>query len=99
MISAQTIIIGHSLDADLKILQITHRRIIDTSIIYPHPNGLPYKHSLKFLAKEFLDKSIQDNNDQGHDSCQDSIAAMELLIKKVFYDIFLFFVFLPSDCI
>jgi len=43
------------------VLQLVHGRVIDTSALFPHPTGLPYKHSLKKLAKECLGKDIQDN--------------------------------------
>jgi DNA polymerase III epsilon subunit-like protein len=37
IIDGQTIIIGHSLENDLRVLGMSHDRVIDTSIIYPHP--------------------------------------------------------------
>lgn len=60
LIDERTIIVGHSLDTDLKVLCMVHRRVIDTAALFPHPNGLPYKHSLKRLAKEFLGRQVQD---------------------------------------
>eukprot|EP01034_Spumella_vulgaris_P031280 gene31280-38648_t len=43
--------------------------------------GLPFKHSLKNLAKEVLKKDIQDSTD-GHDSIQDAAIALELALVK-----------------
>jgi RNA exonuclease 1 len=39
-----------------------HRRVIDTSALFVHPSGLPYKHALRRLAREHLCKDIQDGN-------------------------------------
>ena len=57
-IGKDTIVCGHSVENDLFQLKIKHFRVIDTSIIYPHP--VPgYKHSLKYLATKYLHRSIQ----------------------------------------
>jgi RNA exonuclease 1 len=61
-LSKDTIIIGHSLDTDLKALRIVHQKIIDTAAIFPHPSGLPFKISLKKLMKDYLNREIQDGN-------------------------------------
>lgn len=82
MINEQTILIGHSFDSDLKVLRLIHHRVIDTAALYPHPTSLPYKHSLKKLAKEILNLDIQEGS-EGHDSVQDALAAMLLVIKKI----------------
>ena len=37
LIGCDTILCGHSLDSDLKVLKIIHEKIVDTSAIYPHP--------------------------------------------------------------
>uniref|UniRef100_A0A7S3HDU8 Exonuclease domain-containing protein n=1 Tax=Spumella elongata TaxID=89044 RepID=A0A7S3HDU8_9STRA len=81
LISDRTIIVGHSADTDLKVLQLVHSRVIDTSALFPHPTGLPYKHSLKKLAKDYLHKDIQDGK-EGHDSVQDAAIALELAFLK-----------------
>ena len=39
-ISPTTILIGHSLENDLKALRICHDLVVDTSILYPHKQGL-----------------------------------------------------------
>jgi RNA exonuclease 1 len=43
-----------------QVLQLIHHRVIDTAALYPHPSGLPYKHALRRLAKEYLRKDVQD---------------------------------------
>ncbi|XP_059050377.1 uncharacterized protein LOC131845345 [Achroia grisella] len=72
------ILVGHDLRADLEALGLTHPvdKIIDTYKIKPyssHPTP-----SLKFLAKHYLGKNIQ----QGvHDSVEDARTAMELCLR------------------
>jgi len=41
------VLVGHSIDSDLRALQIVHSRVIDTAALYPHPRGAPFKLSLK----------------------------------------------------
>ncbi len=62
------ILVGHSLDNDLKALRLCHRRCVDTSVLYPHPqNGR--KSSLRHLAKLYLKRDIQSDK-EGHCSVQ-----------------------------
>jgi RNA exonuclease 1 len=60
-ISSDTLIIGHSLESDLRALNICHSFVCDTAVLYPHYKGLPFKYSLKKLAMDVLGKNIQDN--------------------------------------
>lgn len=80
--NSKTILIGHSLESDMKALKIIHSNIIDTAILYPHKFGLPHKKALKTLASEYLMKIIQ-NDINGHDSAEDALTCMELIIHKV----------------
>lgn len=77
-----TILIGHSIENDLKALKLIHRSIIDTSIVFPHYYGLPYRRSLKSLTKSILKRDIQ-TADNGHCSFEDSRACLELMLWKV----------------
>lgn len=80
----ETLFIGHSLDSDLHALKLSHKKCIDTAILYPHPKWFPYRLKLKQLAKQYLKKSIQDNSiDIGHDSIEDAKTALELVNLKV----------------
>jgi DNA polymerase III epsilon subunit-like protein len=76
-----TILVGHSLNTDLRVLHLLHHRIIDTAALYEHANGSPYKHSLKKLAKLVLGKDIQGDV-KGHDSVQDALIALELALVR-----------------
>ena len=77
-----TILIGHSIENDLKALKLIHKTIIDTSIIFPHFYGLPYRRSLKTLTKTILKRDIQQA-ETGHCSFEDSRATLELMLWKV----------------
>ena len=81
LIAASDILIGHSLDNDLKALRICHMRCIDTSIVYPHPRGYPLRMKLKILAEKYLNMKIQLKHD-GHNSADDCQAAMKLALLK-----------------
>lgn len=81
-INSQTILIGHSLDSDFKALKLIHDTVVDTSLVFPHRRGPPYKRALKTLCNEYLSKNIQ-NNESGHDSAEDAKACMELMLWKI----------------
>ncbi|AMD21963.1 HFR108Cp [Eremothecium sinecaudum] len=83
MISSKDVLIGHSLQSDLNILKMRHPTVIDTSIIYEHKAGPPFKPALKYLAEEYLKKQIQNNDANGHDSFEDAMACMELTKMKI----------------
>ena len=95
----ETILMGHSLENDLKALKILHTNICDTTILYPHPQGLPLKNSLRFLSTKYLKRSVQGmgGHEQkqegrvtgdsahgiGHCSVEDAKAAMDLVVLKL----------------
>ena len=62
LISADTIIVGHALHNDFSTLRMVHRKVIDTALMFPHPNGSPSRSALRFLAHKFLHKSVQGYN-------------------------------------
>ncbi|KAJ2966908.1 hypothetical protein NUW58_g10558 [Xylaria curta] len=83
ILTPRSILIGHSLESDLKALQLTHPFIVDTSILFPHHRGPPLKNSLKFLAQRFLKREIQ-NRSNGHDSIEDAKACLDLVKAKTY---------------
>ncbi|GAA5924990.1 RNA exonuclease [Sporobolomyces koalae] len=93
LIDYQTILLGHSLESDLRVLKLIHTFIIDTSVIYQHPRGPPFKASLKWLAQKWLKKEIQTSTSAsvegevvtvgGHDSEEDARTCVELLNLKM----------------
>ncbi|GMF47575.1 unnamed protein product [Phytophthora fragariaefolia] len=78
-----TILVGHSLTSDLRALRLVHPTVADTAILYPHQRGFPFRTSLKYLTKTYLKKDIQMQIQAGHDSAEDAIASLELLLLKV----------------
>ena len=45
--------------------QVIHSTVVDTSVLFPHRLGLPYKRSLRNLMADYLRQIIQDNGEQG----------------------------------
>ncbi|GAA5812349.1 hypothetical protein MFLAVUS_005800 [Mucor flavus] len=93
-VTLDTILVGHGLVNDLKCLKMRHPYIIDTAVIYHHKNGPPYKPSLRDLATRYLKRTIQVRDEdkkagdvQGHDPCEDAIASLELLERKLVYGV------------
>ncbi|XP_056319736.1 RNA exonuclease 1 homolog [Danio aesculapii] len=82
MFSADSILIGHSLESDLFALKLIHSMVVDTAIVFPHRLGLPYKRALRNLMADYLKRIIQDNVG-GHDSSEDARACMELMVWKI----------------
>lgn len=82
LIDADDILIGHALENDLRSLRIVHKRIVDTAIIYPHPNGFPFRRGLKSIVTAELGREIQVD-EAGHSSLEDSLACLELMLLKV----------------
>jgi RNA exonuclease 1 len=84
LLDPRTILLGHSLDSDLKAIQLAHPFVVDTSILFPHPRGPPLKSSLKFLALKYLNREVQkgDGTIHGHDSIEDAKTCLDLVKKK-----------------
>lgn len=72
-------LIGHALNNDLNATRIIHPSIVDTALLYPHPQGFPLRLSLKTLTKRYLHRDIQMEHTLGHDSVEDANAAGDLV--------------------
>lgn len=85
IISSDDILIGHSLESDLNVLQIRHPNIVDTSVIYDHERGPPLKPKLLWLANVHLSRLIQqgESTGKGHSSVEDLIACLDLVKMKL----------------
>ena len=77
-ITKETIFVGHGLENDLNAMRIIHTRCIDSAILFPHPRGSPYRLSLKFLVKRYLNRSIQESV-AGHDPAEDARGALDVI--------------------
>lgn len=78
-----TILVGQSLNSDLTAMRLVHPHIVDTSVIYHHSRGPPYKPSLKWLAQKYLKRVIQNGGAQGHNPTEDAKACLDLLKLKL----------------
>lgn len=74
---SNTIFIGHSLENDLRAMKLVHYKIIDTALIYNTEIRFPYKPSLSKIYQKYIKKPFRDGNN-GHSSCEDAIASLEL---------------------
>ncbi|KAG9326687.1 hypothetical protein KVV02_002883 [Mortierella alpina] len=83
LVTHDTILVGHSLENDMKVLKHAHPFIIDTAMVYHHTRGPPFRPSLKWLAQKWLSKKIQTGGELGHDSEEDARTCMELVRLKV----------------
>lgn len=84
-ILALDVLIGHSLEGDLKVLQLKHTNIVDTALCFEHPRGPPAKPSLKWLASLFLQRQIQtgESTGAGHSLIEDATACLDLVKAKI----------------
>lgn len=78
-----SILVGHSLESDLKALRICHPLCIDTALVYHHPRGRPLKPGLAWLTKKWCHREIQTRGEGGHDPEEDARACVDLLQLKV----------------
>ncbi|CAM9481129.1 unnamed protein product, partial [Hapterophycus canaliculatus] len=81
VVGAEDVLVGHSLENDLKALKMMHLRCLDTALLYPHPKK-GRRSSLRYLVSMYLQRTIQTSN-KGHNSAEDAIAALELAQLKV----------------
>ncbi|XP_060093169.1 RNA exonuclease 1 homolog [Heteronotia binoei] len=82
LFSADTILIGHSLESVLFALKLFHNNVVDTSTVFPHRLGFPHKKALRNLVADCLRRVSQDYEGD-HDSSEDATACMELMLWKV----------------
>lgn len=90
LLHANTVIIGHSLDHDLAAIKVRHPHVLDTGFLFrvgesPEKemktiDGLPYTHSLAYLAEVVLSKKTDRESRGGiHDSCEDALLTIQLV--------------------
>lgn len=78
-VGSNDILIGHSLENDLKVLGVSHSRIIDTALLYPHIRGFPFRNSLKYISRKYLHSIIQNNDADGHNPVVDAETCSQLV--------------------
>ncbi|XP_078047306.1 RNA exonuclease prage isoform X2 [Augochlora pura] len=83
-VHAETIVIGHALNNDLRALKLVHTTVIDTCVVFPHFLGYPFRSSLKSLARAVLRREIQTTE---HDSVEDARITVDLMLRKLRHDL------------
>ncbi|XP_073399131.1 RNA exonuclease 5 isoform X2 [Dendrobates tinctorius] len=76
LLPPNAVLVGHSLNNDLRALQMIHPHVIDTSLLFARCQGRRFR--LKFLAKVILKREIQCGDAVGHDPSEDAAAALNL---------------------
>ncbi|KAL1731028.1 hypothetical protein EV714DRAFT_283738 [Schizophyllum commune] len=79
LMDADSILVGHALENDLKTLRIIHHRCVDTALLFPHGSGAPYRKALRDLAREHLGVVIQQSTTAGHSSAEDASVTLDLV--------------------
>lgn len=79
-IRSDDILIGHSLENDLRVMQFAHDNVVDTAILF-RPSSGRFKYSLKALAARLLRKQIQKSN-SSHCSLEDAATALKLASRR-----------------
>lgn len=87
LLNKDSILIGHGLENDLVGLHMLHDNLVDTSILYRHEKGYPYRHSLKTLAEKYLMKTIHSNT-VDHDSVEDARISVALMLHRLNLDLY-----------
>ncbi|ORM40154.1 putative exonuclease -like protein [Babesia sp. Xinjiang] len=80
LLDKDTLLVGHSLENDLKACEIKHLYVLDTAVQYTPPKRFN-KPSLKSLAKMHLQLELIREN--GHDSYTDAVTTMYLAMEGV----------------
>ena len=83
LLTPGSVLVGHGLHHDLRVLKIDPPRVIDTSLLFSYhglETGVP---SLQDLAQALLEKPIRAGGVAAHDSEEDARCAMELVRLEV----------------
>ncbi|XP_033630556.1 uncharacterized exonuclease C637.09-like isoform X2 [Asterias rubens] len=78
LLPPDAILVGQSLENDLRAMKIYHPHIIDSATLFTGD----YRLALRKLTKQYLNWEIQKGSD-GHCSVEDSVAALKLVQLKV----------------
>jgi DNA polymerase III epsilon subunit-like protein len=80
--NGETVLIGHALYHDLKVLEIRHEKVVDSASLVEAAVGHSVRTmlGLRNLCKELLGITIQDDGENGHDSVEDALATREVVL-------------------
>jgi DNA polymerase III epsilon subunit-like protein len=73
------ILVGHSLENDLKATRFLHETVVDTAVIFQKEKGK--KMALRHLAAVLLNRRIQQS-DRAHCSEEDAVTALQLAVRR-----------------
>ncbi|KAK3346927.1 exonuclease, partial [Lasiosphaeria hispida] len=81
-VDVDTILVGHALHNDLKVLRLVHSKIVDSSVLTTEAAWkelrMRRRWGLKRLAMEFVGRDIQEG--RGHCSLEDARAAKDVVL-------------------
>ena len=75
------ILIGHSLENDLRAARFVHPNVVDTALLFRPARSNGTKFSLRHLSAALLRKQIQAGS-SGHCSEEDAVAALDLAVRR-----------------
>jgi RNA exonuclease 1 len=67
LITPSTILLGQSLESDLRALRLSHPRCVDTALIFHYPRRCLLKPGLAWLTCKWFGCTMQDRGPGGHD--------------------------------
>ncbi|KAK8936694.1 Small RNA degrading nuclease 3 [Platanthera zijinensis] len=83
LLRSGTILVGHSVHSDLRVLKIVHHRVIDTAYIFKFSEGPPTcTPSLNSLCEAVLGYKVRKEGEP-HDCRKDAESAMRLVLAKL----------------
>lgn len=83
LLRSGTILVGHSVHSDLRVLKIVHHRVIDTAYIFKYSEGPPTcTPSLNRLCQAVLGYEVRKEGEP-HNCRKDAEAAMRLVLAKL----------------
>lgn len=84
-IDADTIVIGHALQNNLRVLRMIHPRVVDSEILSTQAVGSNRQRGLQTLCREFLNINIRANERGTHDCLEDVLATREVVLWCTLY--------------
>jgi len=83
LVDQNTVLIGHSLEHDLRVLRLVHPKAVDTSLLFKQKKGFPFKRALRTTYYSIFKTNIQTGGAEGHDSYEDACACIELVLYQI----------------
>ena len=78
ILGPNVILVGHALNNDLLKMRVIHSKVVDTSVLYPHPKGESIKYKLDDLVRTHL-KEEPHHSQRGSKSLRDVHYTLRLM--------------------